>query len=258
MARAAKPRGRITIIDDHPEFLALMQDLLSVRYDVVGFSGSELGPDDIVDSRPDLLIVDLRLDRRDLQGWDIVALARADRHLRTIPIVVCSADENALNARAGALLNAGNTAVLIKPFTVDAIEEIVRQGLRAGFPRAEVGGSGRDGYRRLLDTSRDAVLVTDQSGRYIDANEAALDMLGLTRDQLCRLSVGDLVAMDAGWTDAEWQRYRRHGWWHGGVTLTMSDGRTQRMLATARIVDDGGRPAYVSWMQPIEDGALAR
>jgi len=257
LARAAEPRSRITIIDDHPEFLALMQDLLSGSYDVAVLSGHDIGPDDLVDSRPDLLIVDLRLDRRDLQGWDIVALARAHRDLRTIPIVVCSADENAVNVRAGALLNGGNTAVLIKPFNVDALEEIVSQGLGTGFPDAGLGGSARDGYHHLLQESRDAVLVTDQAGRYIDANEAALDILGLTREQLCRLSVADLVAMDDGWTDAEWQRYQRHGWWHGGVTLTMSDGRTKRMLATARIVDDGGHPAYVSWIQPIEGAAIA-
>lgn len=131
-------RPRITIIDDNPEFLALMQDLLAPRHVVVTFSGHGITPDDIVDSRPDLLIVDLRLDDGDLQGHDIVGLTRGHRHLRTIPIVVCSADARSLNGYAASILEERNIALLTKPFTLEAVEAIVLNGLGNRFEAATV------------------------------------------------------------------------------------------------------------------------
>ena len=128
----ATPR-RITVIDDHSEFLGLMRELLSASYEVRTFTGREISPDDILESRPDLLIVDLRLDRRDLQGWDVVTLVRAHRHLRRVPIIVCSADTGALADRSEAMLRAGNIAALAKPFNIAELDETVRLGLAGGF-----------------------------------------------------------------------------------------------------------------------------
>jgi DNA-binding response OmpR family regulator len=130
MAREGAPR--ITVIDDHAEFLGLMRQLLSGSYDVRTFTGRDISPDDILDSNPDLLIVDLRLDTRDLQGWDVVRLVRAHRHLRAIPIVVCSADHGALRERSAAM-SAANVASLAKPFELEALEALIQRGLSDGF-----------------------------------------------------------------------------------------------------------------------------
>ena len=145
MAKAAERRPRITVIDDHQEFLDLMQELLAPAYDVVTFSGHDLSPDDILDSRPDLLIVDLLLDRRDLQGWDVVTLVGAHRHLRTVPIIVCSADLRAL-ADHSAAIGSGPMAFLAKPFTLDTLSALVKRGLTAGFDGyAEADGAAHLG-----------------------------------------------------------------------------------------------------------------
>lgn len=126
-------RRRITIIDDHAEFLSLLRELLSATYDVRTFSGRDISPDDIVESRPELLVVDLRLDTGDLQGWDVVQLVRAHRHLRTVPVIVCSADDRALVERSAAGLSAANVASLAKPFDVNDLEALIERGLSDGF-----------------------------------------------------------------------------------------------------------------------------
>ncbi|CAA9569565.1 MAG: hypothetical protein AVDCRST_MAG49-3456 [uncultured Thermomicrobiales bacterium] len=52
-------------------------------------------------------------------------------------------------------------------------------------------------YRGLFDGAADAILVADGAGRYIDANPAALALLGYPRDALLGRSVADvLVAAD--------------------------------------------------------------
>ena len=143
MARAIERRRRITIIDDHVEFLDLMRDVLSPVHDVVTFSGHELSTDDIVDSRPDLVMVDLLLDGSDLQGWDVVTLVGAHQHLRHVPIIVCSADLRALADRSAAI-GRGRIGVLAKPFTLDELDELVKRALTTGFD----GYSGMDRVAR--------------------------------------------------------------------------------------------------------------
>ncbi len=132
---------RITVIDDHSEFLGLMRELLSTSYEVRTFTGREISPDDILESNPDLLIVDLRLDTRDLQGWDVVTLVRAHRHLRRVPIIVCSADTAALADRSAAMLSAGNIAALAKPFNLEELDDLVRQGLSGRFDDSVVAAA---------------------------------------------------------------------------------------------------------------------
>ena len=48
-------------------------------------------------------------------------------------------------------------------------------------------------YRTLFERSLDAVYVHDFQGRFIDANEAALKLLGYTREEVSKLSFTDLL-----------------------------------------------------------------
>jgi CheY-like chemotaxis protein len=120
-------RPRITVLNDNPEFLELMSAILDddAGYDVVTFSEATTSVDDLVESRPDLVIVDLLL--AGASGWEIVALSRADERLTDVPIIVCSADVASLRERAGELERIGNVHVLAKPFGIDELTEIVER-----------------------------------------------------------------------------------------------------------------------------------
>jgi DNA-binding response OmpR family regulator len=120
-------RPRITVLNDNPEFLELMSAILDddAGYDVVTFSEATTSVDDLVESRPDLVIVDLLL--AGASGWEIVALSRADGRLIDVPIIVCSADVASLRERAGELERIGNVHVLAKPFGIDELTEIVER-----------------------------------------------------------------------------------------------------------------------------------
>ncbi len=120
-------RPRITVLNDNAEFLELMSAILDddAGYDVATFSEATTSVDDLVESRPDLVIVDLLL--AGASGWEIVALSRADERLADVPIVVCSADVASLRERAGELERIGNVHVLVKPFGIDELTEIVER-----------------------------------------------------------------------------------------------------------------------------------
>jgi DNA-binding response OmpR family regulator len=120
-------RPRITVLNDNAEFLELMSAILDddAGYDVVTFSEATTRVDDLVESRPDLVIVDLLL--AGASGWEIVALSRADERLNDVPIIVCSADVASLRDRASELERVGNVHVLSKPFGIDELTELVER-----------------------------------------------------------------------------------------------------------------------------------
>jgi DNA-binding response OmpR family regulator len=120
-------RPRITVLNDNAEFLELMSAILDddAGYDVVTFSEATTRVDDLVESRPDLVIVDLLL--AGASGWEIVALSRADERLNDVPIIVCSADVASLRDRATELERVGNVHVLSKPFGIDELTELVER-----------------------------------------------------------------------------------------------------------------------------------
>lgn len=118
-------RPRICVINDNPDFLELMSAILDedAGYDVTLVKGEETTIAEIADAAPDLLFVDLRLGGA--SGWELVALARAEERLATVPIVICSADVAALRDREAELERIGNVHVLAKPFGIDELTGLV-------------------------------------------------------------------------------------------------------------------------------------
>ena len=86
-------------------------------------------------------------------------------------------------------------------------------------------------YRSLFEHARDAILIADDAGRYVDANPAALQLLGYTRDELLTRSVTDVVAPD----DAvpKWERFERDGAQRGELIVHRNDGTPRTVEYTA-------------------------
>src|SRR2546423_9115246 len=95
-----------------------------------------------------------------------------------------------------------------------------------------------------------AILVSDEEGRYVAANEHACELLGYTREELLGLSVADLRRGDTEPTEvAEVQAHGRHD----GITeLTRKDGVRLRLRYRASETRIAGLLYYVSisWPEP--------
>jgi DNA-binding NtrC family response regulator len=121
---------RITVVNDYPDFLETMRDILSSDgHEVTGFDGDRTTIDDIADSRPELLIVDLRIAGDHMKGWDTLVLARLDERLAGVPLIVCSGDVDTLRERGEDLRRQGNIHTLEKPFGVDDALAAVHEAL---------------------------------------------------------------------------------------------------------------------------------
>jgi PAS domain S-box-containing protein len=116
-----------------------------------------------------------------------------------------------------------------------------RSGAAAG--QARQPGAWQLGVPWDLDAlyAPDGVLVADESGRYLDANDAALRFLGYTREELLSRSVMDLVVGGVADAGDEYARFAEGGTWHGAVDVVCADGGVLRIdcdAQTARL-DDG-------------------
>jgi CheY-like chemotaxis protein len=136
--------ARVSVINDSDDFLSLMGDLLdSLGHEMTGFKAVEAPIQAIIDAKPDLLIVDLRLQDKpqEISGWELIILARSHRQLTGVPIILCTADVWELRKRARDLEQIAGVHVRTKPFHVDDMSELINR-LLAERRAAQVATDG--------------------------------------------------------------------------------------------------------------------
>lgn len=225
--------ARIAIVDDSPEVLDLMADVLGdAGYEVVRFTGEGDLVTDLAAVRPDAIILDLLLAASDSDGpgWD--RLTRIRSELSGVPVLVCSADAVRLREGSAEIDRDPLLHALEKPFSLDRLEEAVQRLLPAdSVPQ--------------WDDERDLVLVADEEARLVHASVPMLTLLGIGADVLARRRVADIVAQDPEWTEREWRRYRAEKRWEGRVSLKTAAG-TLPARALAEIIEGRSATWYLS------------
>ena len=125
---------RVTVIDDSPELLSLFEDVLSRDGLELTLLGGATSFDEILETNPTLLVVDLRLGTDSLPGWDIVRLARQSRALEHVPIVVCSAALDHVRQHESELEAFPRTYLLPKPFSLVDLDSVLHEALGQAHP----------------------------------------------------------------------------------------------------------------------------
>lgn len=118
-------RRRVTVIDDSPELLALLNDVLRLEGVEVSLLDGVTTLQDIAASTPDLLVMDLRLASDGASGLELIRQARSDRALAGVPIIVMSAAIDDIRKHETELREMPSLSVLPKPFTLDDLESSV-------------------------------------------------------------------------------------------------------------------------------------
>ena len=112
-------------------------------------------------------------------------------------------------------------------------------------------------YHGLFDAAADALLIADTDGRYVEANAAAEELLGYSRDELRRMGVAEVVVGQPEDTDAEFARFRADGTWRGELELRRKDGSHVPVEARATAIDLGDAQLYVSALRDISERRAA-
>jgi PAS domain S-box-containing protein len=99
-------------------------------------------------------------------------------------------------------------------------------------------------FRALFDSTADAILVSDDNGNYLNANQAACNLLGYTREELLQRQVPDVV-VEPEMGLAEFQLLKEQGSWRGEIDARHRDGKTIPVEANATTVPMPNQRAYV-------------
>jgi PAS domain S-box-containing protein len=105
-------------------------------------------------------------------------------------------------------------------------------------------------YSTLFEGVADSIVVFDDSGRPVQVNQAAADLLGYTCEELLNLGLADIVAGNT-WGEAEFARLQREGAWHGEVELRRKDGYAVPVEAIVTRVQLASGQAYISVARDI-------
>jgi CheY-like chemotaxis protein len=129
--------ARVTVVNDNPEFLALVRDILEDdRYETITIDGDRPDAlDAIRASRPDVLMIDLRMGSEGLHGWEIAQQVRAEPDFDGLPVLICSADAPALKQLEQDLAADQHVASLVKPFSIDDLIAAIDGLLAEAAPR---------------------------------------------------------------------------------------------------------------------------
>jgi PAS domain S-box-containing protein len=91
-------------------------------------------------------------------------------------------------------------------------------------------------FRAVFERSLLAKLIADDERRFVDVNDAACELVGLTREELLAIRVDDVVA-DPSVVPGLWDVFRREGTLDGEIQLRTRDGslRDVAFSATANV-----------------------
>ena len=139
----------ILVINDSPEFLALMRDFLTDEGYSAELHASGAGVLERVHAvEPALIVLDLVLG--EIDGWVVLAQLRADERARDIPVILCTAASERARRHDGELSGAG-VQVLEKPFDLDHMLAMIVELTTPSSPGGLDGAGGAGGAGGAMD-----------------------------------------------------------------------------------------------------------
>ncbi len=146
-----------------------------------------------IDQAPwDLILSDYSMPEMDVED----ALKIYLDHGRDIPFIVISGTIG--EEKAVQLIKAGVHNYILKS-NMSTFIPIVERELRESYNRRslvelhESLATSEKKYRSYIDNAPDGVFIVDESGKYIEVNDAACRITGYSKEELLKLSISDLL-----------------------------------------------------------------
>ncbi|HXT01120.1 MAG TPA: ATP-binding protein [Elusimicrobiota bacterium] len=212
-AQADEPRIRILLIDDQPANLLSLESLLEPGgYEIVKAPSGAEGLRRMLEQEFALVLLDVLMPGMD--GFETAAMIRARQQSRHTPIIFITAS-NSDDTHVTRGYSLGAVDYIYKPIVPEILktkvqvfaelhrktqrlqtsERALRRELDEHAMTAAARRESEEKYRELFERVADSIIVYDpETGRIIDANHAASQLYGHSREELLRLKKKDLVA----------------------------------------------------------------
>jgi PAS domain S-box-containing protein len=200
------PAGaRVLLVEDDPDLHAFIAQALSTRYRVASALDAQAGLDE-ADRTPPPDLVLLGTARPGVRGEDMLARLRGNPRLHDVPVLMLTQGRD--DALAARLLRQGAQGFLHKPFSREVLLARVARLLADRRRALEQLRRSEQRLAAILETARDAIIVTDDAQRIVLFNEAAQRMFGYAAEAVvgeniqlllpagCRQACGDPACCD--------------------------------------------------------------
>lgn len=117
-------KKRVTVVNDNPEFLALMADFLTDEgYEVKAIAKHQGAFEQIKRSQPDIVVCDLLFDNMP-RGWELLDMLYLDPETRVIPTILCTVATQQVREIVPSL-EAKGIRWLEKPFELERLLQLL-------------------------------------------------------------------------------------------------------------------------------------
>jgi CheY-like chemotaxis protein len=161
----------VTVVNDDPAFLELMDEVLELLgHDACVLSAAEITSlESVVDTSPEVLVLDLHMNGDAEVGWRYITAARAHPALAQVPLVLSTGDHAFLRSREQELGAMNHMHVLAKPFSIEDVERLLRllaPGIGAQAATLVYDGGPRHGQVDTLDVEPAVIGTGEEGGVY--------------------------------------------------------------------------------------------
>ena len=233
--------GKVLVVDDDLRVRGTLVDVLKLKgYAPLTAATGKEALERIEAESPAVALIDLKLD--DMPGLELMREMRRRSLLDTACIIITgyASQESAIEA-----MNLGAYSYLRKPYDVDQLLLTIRTAIEKQEAEDKLRKS-EEKYRSLFEQSRDAIYITPREGRFIDANQAMLDLFGYSREELLETDATDIYVEPADRDRFQQEIEQKGSVLDYEVRFRKKDGTPMDCLLTAtlRRAEDGSILGY--------------
>ncbi|MBF0126882.1 MAG: response regulator [Magnetococcales bacterium] len=171
----ARPQELLLLVDDTPSSLRVMEQMLVEHYRLkLTISGATAVQLAQRDNPPDLILLDLHMPGMD--GIAVLSALRQESRTCEIPVILITAESS--DSFESLSIDLGADDYVTKSVTPPVLLARVRGVLRRRAAESALRQS-EERFRTLFETMTQGVIYHDALGRLMDANQAAMHILGM-------------------------------------------------------------------------------
>jgi DNA-binding response OmpR family regulator len=127
----------ILTVDDTPETLDLLREILEDEGYRITTSMALLDLDNVKDLAPDAIIQDVLVEHSQELGWKFLTLVRLDPELADVPLILCTAEHAVRDKAMVETLHELGVPLILKPFQADELLAVLGEVLRGRVGASE-------------------------------------------------------------------------------------------------------------------------
>jgi PAS domain S-box-containing protein len=177
---SSERRERILVVDDNADMRNHIVSLLSPEWLVETATDGKAALAKVLAAPPDLVISDVTMPH--LDGFALVRALRSNAATHDVPVLLLSARAGEEAVVEG--LELGADDYLVKPFSGRELLSRVRSHLNIARSRSTALRAIETRVKRVVESGIVCITVSDDNGRIIEANDAFVQMVGCSREEL--------------------------------------------------------------------------